>query len=70
MAVAFFEAFNTPSCINQFLLAGVERVAGGTDLGADLFFSGACQECITAQALNGNLGIIWVYTFFHLFLLQ
>jgi hypothetical protein len=70
LTVTFFEAFNTTCSINEFLFAGIERVACRTDLCADLFFCGACQECITAQALNGNLGIIWVDAFFHLFLLQ
>jgi hypothetical protein len=69
LAVSFFETLNASGCVNQLLLAGVKRVAGGTDFSVDLFFCGACQECITAQALNGNLGIIWVDAFFHLFLL-
>jgi hypothetical protein len=70
LTVTFFEALNTTGSVDKFLLAGVERMAGSTDLGVDLFFCGTCLECITAQALNGNFGIIWVDTFFHLFLLQ
>ena len=70
LTVTFFVALNTSGGVNQFLFAGVKRMACRADLGADLFFCGACQECITAQALNGNFGIIWVDTFFHLFLLQ
>lgn len=70
LAVTFFKALNTSSSVNQLLLTGVKRVAGRTDLSADLFFGGARLECITAQALNGNLEIIWVDTFSHLFLLQ
>ncbi len=70
MTVALFVAVNTASSINQFLLAGIKRVAGRTDLSVDFLFGGACQECVTAQALYGNFGIIWVNTFFHLFLLS
>jgi len=70
LTVTLFEALNTSCRVNQFLLAGVERVAGCTDLCVDLFFGRTCLECITAQALNGNLGIIWVNSFFHLFLPQ
>jgi len=70
LAVTFFVAVNTSGSINQLLLAGVERVAGSAYFSVDLFLCGTCLECITAQALNGNLGIFWVDTFFHLFLLQ
>ena len=70
LTVTFFVAFNSTCSVNQLLLAGVKRMACRTDLGADLFFRGACLECVTAQALNGNLGICWVDAFFHLFLLQ
>ena len=70
LAVTFFVAIDTSCGVNQFLLAGVKRVAGGTDLGVDLFSCGACLECITAQTLDGNLGIFRVNAFFHLFLLQ
>jgi hypothetical protein len=70
LTVTFFEALNTSSGVDQFLFAGIKRVAGSADLGVDLFFCGTCQECITAQALNGNLGIFWVDAFFHVFLLH
>ena len=70
LAVTFFEALDTSCCVNQFLLAGVKRMACRTDLSADLTLRGTRLECVTAQALNGNFGIFWVDTFFHLFLLQ
>jgi hypothetical protein len=70
LAVTLFETLNATGCVNQFLLAGVERMAGRTDLGIDLFFCRTCQESVSADAANGYLGIHWVNTFFHLFLLQ
>jgi hypothetical protein len=70
LAVTFFEALNTTSCVNEFLLAGEKRVAGRADLGIDLLLGGPGLECVTAEALDGHIGIHGVNTFFHLFLLQ
>jgi hypothetical protein len=44
LAVTFFETLNTSGSVNQFLFAGVERMASGANLGVDLFFGGACLE--------------------------
>ena len=70
LAVTSFESFNTPGSVNKFLLAGEKRVTGRADFGVDLLTRGACLERVAAQAPDSYIGIHWVNTFFHLFLLQ
>jgi hypothetical protein len=70
LAVTFFEALNTTSGVNKFLFSGEKRMTSRADLCADLFFCGTRLECVTAEALNGYIGIHGVNTFFHLFLLN
>jgi hypothetical protein len=70
LAVAFLEALNPTSGVNQFLLAGEERVAGGTDFGVDLFEGRTGLERVSAQTFDRNLVVHRVDSFFHLFLLQ
>jgi hypothetical protein len=70
LAVTFFKALNTTGSVNKFLLPGEKRVAGRADLSIDFLLGGPRLECVTAEALDGHIGIHGVNTFFHLFLLQ
>jgi hypothetical protein len=70
LAVAFLEALYPASGVNQFLLAGEERVAGGTDFGVDFLEGRTGLKRVSAQALDRNLVVRRVDSFFHLFLLQ
>jgi hypothetical protein len=68
-AVSFLEPLDTAGGIDKFLLTGKERVAGRTDLRGDLGLGGTGLERIAAQTFNRHLGVFWVYSFFHDFLL-
>ena len=46
------EAFYSATGVDQLLLAGVERVAGGADLDVNLRFGGAGIELVAAGAAN------------------
>src|SRR6185369_5217855 len=69
-AVALFEPLHATGGVNQLLLAGEERMAGGADLGVDLLAGRTGLECVTTQTFHGNIGINGVDAFFHLFLLH
>jgi hypothetical protein len=66
-AVAFLEPFNTPCGVDQFLLAGEERMAGGADLRADFLLGGAGLKIVAAEAFDGNFVVLGVDSFFHIF---
>lgn len=65
-SVASAELVDLASGIHDFLLTGVERVAGGADFDTEVASScGACFEGITAAAGDGDLFVLWVYFRFH-----
>lgn len=53
------EALDTTRCVNQFLLAGKERVASGADLGVDVStMGGASDEAVSAGANDADFFVI------------
>jgi hypothetical protein len=66
-AVSSLESLDTTGGVNKLLLAGKERVTGGTNFSRYLGFGGTGLECIAAQAFYGNLIILGMQPFFHNF---
>jgi hypothetical protein len=59
------EALDASCGVDQLLLAGEERVAGGADFEDDVaLVGGAGLKVRTAGALNGNGLVFWVNSFF------
>ena len=59
------EALDATCGVDQLLLAGEERVAGGADFEQDVaFVRGAGLETVAAGALDGGDGITRVNSFF------
>jgi hypothetical protein len=65
-AVTLFETLHSASGVDQLLLAGEERMAGGTDLRINFRLGGTSLENVTAETLNGHVGVLGVDTFFHI----
>ena len=59
------ETINTSTGVNQLLLAGVERVALGADLNADVLLSGTGRKDVTTSTANRGLFVIGMDTFLH-----
>ena len=66
-AVALLEAVDTAAGVNQLLLAGKERVALGADFNAQLLLGGTGDEGVAADAGHGNLLILRMDAFLHVF---
>ena len=64
-AVLFLEPFYSPGGINEFLFAGVERMAHRAYLRVDFFRCAAGFEGIAAAAMNNHLIISWMYVLLH-----
>ena len=63
---ALFELVDSPSHIQEVLLARVERMAIGTNFNMEFLFSGTRSESVAASANNlGVSEILWVEVFFH-----
>ena len=61
------ELVDTPCRIHDFLLAGVEGVAGGTDLDVDVpAQGGAGDELVAAAAHDLDVFVLGMDAFFHL----
>jgi hypothetical protein len=57
------EALNAACRIDQLLLAGEERVAGGADFYVDVALVGrASREIVAARAYNPDFVIVWMNT--------
>ena len=48
------ELINASACINELLLACVERVALGADVDTELRLRGPCLKCLTASTTDCN----------------
>ena len=70
LAVTLLEPLHTTCGINELLLAGEKRMAGGADLSIDFRAGRSGLESVATQALYGDLRIHGVNTFFHFFLLN
>jgi hypothetical protein len=64
-AVSLFESLNTTGSINQLLLTGKERVAGGAYFRRYLRFGGTSLESIPAQTFNSYFIILRMDSLFH-----
>lgn len=60
------ELINTPACLGSLLLAGIERVALGTDLNVNILLRRTCDKGISTVARYRCLIIIRMDSFSHL----
>ena len=67
-AVLFLELFDPPCGIDEFLFTGVERVAGGANIHADVLAKRrAGSKCVPAGAGYGNVFVFGMYLCLHVF---
>ena len=66
-AVFPVELVNTPARHSSLLLAGIKRMAFGTDFNVDLFLCWTCNKFIATVTRYRCLVVIWMDSFFHLF---
>ena len=59
------EPINTSTGVNQLLLAGIERVALGTDFDTDVLLGGTGSKSITTGAADGSLFVLGMDAFSH-----
>ena len=64
-AESLVETINTSTGVNQLLLAGIERVALGADLNADVLLGGAGRKDVATSTANRGLFVIGMDTFLH-----
>ena len=67
------ETINTSTGVDQLLLAGVERVALGADLNADVLLGGTGRKDVATGTADGSLFVVGMDAFshvVHLFLLS
>ena len=62
---SLLELINTSACINELLLACIERVAVGADINSQITLCGKSLECVAACALNCNDLRLRMNSFFH-----
>jgi len=64
--VALVKAVNASGRIDQFLLAGEERVACRTNFYMQVVFhSRPCLKSAAAGANDGYFAVVWMYFWFH-----
>src|SRR3954468_10602002 len=63
--VPLLEALDASGGVDQLLLAGEERVAGGADLQAHLVLGGMGLEGVTARAVHGHHVQRGMHVFLH-----
>jgi len=63
--VFFLEFFHASRRVDDFLLAGHERMAVGADFDLDVFFGGACFNHIAANARDGRRFVVRMNPCFH-----
>jgi hypothetical protein len=59
------ETINTSTGVNQLLLAGVERVALGADLNADVLLGGTGRKDVATGTADGSLFVVGMDAFSH-----
>ena len=64
-AETLLEAINTSASVNELLLAGIERMALGTDINLHLFLGRTGFECFTAYAANDAFAVLGMDLFLH-----
>ena len=65
-AVTSTEFVDLTSCVHDFLLAGIKRMAGGADFNADIFTGGrASYESVATATRDVDLFLLWVDIRFH-----
>ena len=64
-AKTLVETINTSTGVNQLLLAGIERVALGADLNADVLLGGAGRKDVATGTANRGLFVLGMDTFLH-----
>jgi hypothetical protein len=64
LAIAFIEAIDAPSGVDQLLFPGKERVASRADFDVEVTFAGL--ERFAARAGNGYINVFGVNSWFHL----
>ncbi len=65
-AVTSTEFVDLTSCVHDFLLSGVERMAGSADFNADISTGGrASFESVATAARDVDLFVFWVDIRFH-----
>jgi len=64
-AVTSLETFNTTGGINELLLAGKKRMAGGAEFQSDIRLGGTGFKLAAAGATDRNGVILGMYSFFH-----
>ncbi len=62
---SLLELINTSACINELLLACIERVAVGADIYSQVALCGKSLECVAACALNCDELRLRMNSFFH-----
>ncbi len=62
---SLLELINTSACINELLLACIERVAVRADINSQITLCGKSLECVAACALNCNDLRLRMNSFFH-----
>ena len=60
-----FEAIHASTCINQLLLASIERMALGADIHFHFLLRGAGFEGLTAYAANDAFTVLGMDSFLH-----
>ena len=68
LGVFLFKFLNTTCSIDQFLLAGEERMTGGTDFNLHFTIDGAELKFIAAGADSIDFMVFWMDIRFHFFL--
>ena len=64
-AVALLETIDASAAVNQLLLSGVEGMALGADIHAQLLLGGTGLEGLAANAADDSLAVIRMDLFFH-----
>jgi hypothetical protein len=64
-SVLLSELLDTASCVHQFLLASIERVAIRTDLHVDVANCGAGLDYTATSACDRRRLVCWMDSFFH-----
>jgi hypothetical protein len=63
--VFVLELFYAATAVDEFLLAGIEGMAGRADIESDLFLHGLCFPRIAAGTSHLRVFVFGMYSFFH-----